>query len=275
MGKRSKGKRSSRRTKGPTRPRTEAAYFRTKPNTSRIELTVDVSSGRVSAGTDCKVAYTEVSYSRENSAKGDKTVSRVFASDHEPTLDLDDSLGRFDFCVAIDTNTIDVDGRRRSVIGIVIGDREVFGTPYCIEVADLPIGMEERVGWTIALNHLCADGFLKPDDAVGVFVDAHLGDLEEINSGNQGLIPDHPLPAAWTLNYASADSGADLEANRLFRHADKVATQILNKLQAERYPLPEGPELGAIVGMKRVIRGLNAFDTWAELYAELGRKYVR
>lgn len=271
MSKKPSNQKSRRKSKTSTRPRTEAAYFRTAPDTSRIELAIDAKTGRVSPGMACEAAYTSVTYERENAAKGEKAVNRVFSRDGNVALDADAALRDFEVCVAIDTNTTVVDGRRRSVIGVVVTDWQVYGVPYCIEVADIPLGWEERVGWTLALNRLCVDGFLMRGQSTAILVDAHLGHLEAINRGKEAIIEDCLLPEGWVMSYASADAGAEFVANRLLRMADRTATLVMRLLRVGSVSLPDGPAPGALHGTIKVIHSRNSFQSWEELHTLFNR----
>lgn len=264
--------RKSKKKRIPTRPRTEAAYFRTGPDTTRIEVTVDRMTGRVTPGMKCETAYTAVTYERENTAKADKVVNRMFSLSGEPALDADGAFREFEVRVAIDTNTWETYGRRRSVVGIVIADNVGYGVPYCIEVADLPLGWEERAGWAMALGQLLQDGFLEFDKSTVIVVDAHLDQLDAINRRAQDIVEGLYLPPGWMMSYASADAGADFEANRLLRGADRAATQVLERLASTSTPLMAASSGGALAGPQRVISGANSFKSWGELHERVRAK---
>lgn len=266
------------RTKKPrarARARTEAAYFRTAPNTSRLEILFNPVTGQVSAGMDCETAFTAVTYEREN-AKQEKTVNKLFTPTGEPALDADAALDLFGVSVAIDTNTRLIRGRRRSVTGIVIADKIAWGVPFCMEAADLPVGEEERLGWGQALVHLLRHGFLKLKESTAIVVDAHLGALESINRREQELVDGLLIPKPWKLCYASADVGAEFRPNQLIRHADRASAAVLNYIQSVQTAMPRSVKEGAQIGEWRLIRGRNPFSSWAELHEQLlGRSQSR
>lgn len=268
MGK--KKKRKSKRPTVPSRLRTEAAYFRTVPNTTSIELVLDPQTGRVLPKTACEAAYTSVTYPRNNPARSDKVVNRVFSPTGEPMLDADSALQLFDFRVAIDTNTKNVGDQTRSVVGIVVGDHVRYGVPYCIELADVVKGTEERVGWKLAIEHLIDDGFLDIGVSTIVVVDAHLGEIEQINKREQPILGDVFLPTGWTMSYASADVGSEYAVNRMLMLADRTATDVMKHLAATGISLCSGPVRPALHGQPRKIYSKrNRFSSWDELRAAM------
>lgn len=241
------------------------------PNTSKIELSLDLSMGRVSPKMECETAYTEVTYERDNPQKREKTVSRVFSSESSVAMCADQALIEQGKVVAIDTNTLDVQGRRRSVIGIVLWTASgSYGSPYCIELGDLRRDLEERIGWLVALNQLAEDGFIHPGERTALVVDASLGDLAAINRREQGLVGDKMLAKGWTMNYASADAGGDLLSTRLIKAADSAATRLMRALRDLGSPIPPAPAPGTLWGPQNVLMFSNSFRSWAELEALKG-----
>jgi len=264
MTKKARNKRGNRK---PSRPREEVVYFLTAPNTRRIELFFDPVAGRIAPGMDCVSAHTEISYARENPSKPRKVVARVFGA--EPHMEIAAAVEDFSFLVAIDTNSVEVEGRTRSVTGIAISDNRAYGVPYCIETAELPPEKRERIGWHLAIQELLSDGLLRECDRTLVLVDAHLSELSAISNRSQEIIPGHLLPEAWSMGYASADTGGDFRGNALLQLADKSATQVMRKLSETATPMLEGPHGGALHGPLRKVSGKNSFTSWEALYASV------
>lgn len=271
MSKKENGQKRRKNKATRKKPLTEYAYFRTLPNTSRIDLTINPMNGMATLNGGAKSAYSEVSRERDNPYKPEKSVNRVFSVDDQLAIDVAAAMKQFEISVAIDTNTKMVDGKRRSVAGIAVSDGEVWGTPYCIELVDAPVGKEERTGWIEVLNQLCQDGFLRPGQPTAVIVDAHLGDLEAINLREQALLGDMMLPQPWVINYASADTGAQFEPNRLIRLADRAAKKVIDHLFTRESALPQetSPSYGG--AKRRIILFSNSFYSWKELRSRFQR----
>ncbi|MGY0635133.1 hypothetical protein [Luteimonas sp. A478] len=248
--------------------RTEQVLFRTAPGTSNITITLDPTTGRIASEVACEFSYAEVTYDRENPKKSPKVVARIFGDEQKGLLDVDQALLELGKTVAIDTNTINFEGRRRSVVGIVLYGRSgVYASPYCIELADLRDEFEERIGWMVALNQLAVDGFIRPGEPVGLVVDANLGDLVAINRREQGLMGNQMLADGWTMSYASADAGGTLLSTELIKAADRASSLLTRLLVETDSPMPDAPPEGALWGTQKVMMFKNSFKSWAELDA--------
>ena len=99
------------------KPRTEAIYATTvRDDMTHIIVHIDQQTGEISFGDEMTNIYSEVGYER---AKGPKVLNRIpqnhasLSFDKEPAL-----LRNFDFLVAVDTNTTQIEGKNVSVTGI-------------------------------------------------------------------------------------------------------------------------------------------------------------
>lgn len=97
------------------------------------------------------------------------------------------------------------------------------------------VGNPERAA---LLTLICDTAFASGAKRRAVVNDSDLGLHEAINQRTEPLYLDTPMPAAFTLLYASADAGKEV-LNRTLRFCDRQARQILNTFFAGGLPNPE------------------------------------
>jgi hypothetical protein len=218
----------------------ERVYFRTGDAVSEVEILLDEDLGGASMD-DAVLAWTERSYKRR---KGDKIVSRILSGGMGARYSPDDALwANYDYLIAIDTNYREVHGRVCAVSGVIGCYRVFVGGPDgalkpaatgrylpALGFAD-PQFSPEKLGWEIALDQLADAGALRRYSRLAVIVDAHLSELEQLNSRETALREDKRLPHGVTLVYASSDTGGDDLPNSLIRRADRYAAKWLRELE--------------------------------------------
>jgi hypothetical protein len=226
--------------------RSEAIYGTTaSAETTEIAVTYDHSTGRVSFGADMVNVYSEVTYERR---KGPKTLSRVPQTEREISFSGGDALKRnFDFVVAVDTNTREIQGKRVSVTGVVTAKHMIvpgprgltdywkFDVPFCIEFVGVKT-KPENLGWVATLEQLYLKAHIATTTRIGMIVDSDLGNIPAYNSRKTEVVPGTLLPENVQLVYASSDAGKENIVNKILAIADSVSSQSLAAVQSGAAP---------------------------------------
>ncbi|MEQ1896776.1 MAG: hypothetical protein ABL971_05235 [Vicinamibacterales bacterium] len=147
------------------------------------------------------------------------------------------ALSRFDSIVGVDTNSHWV-GPERVCITVVcrLDAPDLAANPWTARVEPLwglefrdPTADAERVGWRHALATGPTFGLFRHDRATLMTVDAHLGQLADINERRRPIVDDYYLPQHVSLAYASSDKPQDSPLNGLMARCDKLASAILQQ----------------------------------------------
>ena len=149
------------------------------------------------------------------------------------------ALGRYDYILAIDTNTKEINGEKISVGCIVRCKLDLSKLPEfhasvwpdaCVEVRNTRVP-PEQLFWEVVLRGVEGNASYNEMGSVGVIVDSELGRLEDINTRSKPIRSDFFLPQKCQLVYASADKGTEWLGYHLIKLCDKVASFVLQKLE--------------------------------------------
>ena len=170
--------------------------------------------------------------------KGPKTLNRVVVDPNNIVVDQNKSLLRYKHVFAIDTNTSVVNGVRTSVTVAAYITNIKLGKPRwnaqlvqqnAFEFQN-PTESSEKIGWC-EFSALVARGGL--DGPIAFIVDAHMGELKEINDRRHAICRGYFLPTGIEMIYASADAGGvEFIANSALAHCDKIGN-LLMRLSAQ------------------------------------------
>jgi len=250
------------------KPRAESVYATTVGEVSEIKISYDPDTDTISFGSAVTNTYNETSYKRK---KGDKVLNRTKIEGPNLGFNPSGALKDYDRVVAIDTNTVQTKDRVLSVTGIVNAkwvrtngkqDQVRFGTPFCLEFRDLS-EPKEKIGWMMALHQLTINGYFEDCKRVAVIVDAFLGDISKINSRDIPIFSSYYLPDAFTLIYASADTGQEHLANKLIRSADKAADMLVKFFESGQAQPTEKVVSDSLFKGFRVVRSVHGDCSWS------------
>ncbi|TBV76181.1 hypothetical protein [Pseudoxanthomonas winnipegensis] len=205
--------------------REEWVYFTTS-ETSKIELTVDPITGRVSSP-QSKDQYYESRRSYERASGKDKIVSQAAI----PFVDHDFEafrLAGFHYLLAVDTNTRLTSAGQLSVMHaqvVALSQLNSASMPIC-SYAFLDASDPEGFGWFLVLTRHFRPGRQK----VAMVVDSKLENIKKFNLRQLPYFSGCLLPSGVTMNYASADK-RDGDLNRLIRLVDQNSNLVLDHLQ--------------------------------------------
>jgi hypothetical protein len=183
--------------------------------------------------------------------KGPKILTQFDADPENILLDVHHVLTRFDYIFAVDTNTKTIAGDLVCVCAfVVLTEVVVDGQRWSVKPISQdrfefrePSAPPERIGWHRLLESIAVSDL---EGTIAIFVDSELGALDALNRREQELVPGRLLPPNVSLFYASTDAGrSDLVGNRVLGECDKLANEILRKLEAgEAPPKPLVPARG-------------------------------
>lgn len=155
----------------------------------------------------------------------------------------------YDVLLAVDTNSVEIDGVAVSVtfaLQLALqrdgdGVQASGFNPSCWEfngVTDHP----ENYAWREAIRALQASEGYSADAKVGVIVDSDLGNLGSFNDRQMPIHDDFFLPQNITLVYASAEVGTtEYAANGIMKYCDSQASKVLGLRRTHRCDaLPAG-----------------------------------
>jgi hypothetical protein len=163
-------------------------------------------------------------------------------------------LEQFDAVFAVDTNTREIGGIRRSVTAVAAtsielvrsGDgrvaqailqQSVFAYAVISVEGCSPTLNPERLGWKLALEGLIPRyaGY-RDGKRYALVVDSELGRLPLFNARQEPLVESFFLPGNFTMVYASTDAAMDLHLNKMIDMADKESSLQLEVLAAGKEP---------------------------------------
>jgi hypothetical protein len=225
--------------------RNESVYGRGKQKVSSLNVTVHPSGEVTINEIDPSTIRRQITTARAN-GKDDKVRFSAPADHFGLELgDVDHLKTKFDYMLAVDTNTISdsngpirFEGYMVSACTVVIiaeplqsWDGEVFIQPLTSYVIldSGPNTNAELLGWHLALTRHTNTPFLHTQ-RVGMVVDSELDKHIDINARRVPYYADHLLPGNTALVYASSDS-LDTFANHMLRYCDKVSEQLLEQFK--------------------------------------------
>jgi len=171
-------------------------------------------------------------------AKGPKVLTRLGSDPARIQLDPNRGLFRFAFVFAVDTNTINIDGKLVSMtVPCLIRDIEIAGERWNAKIVPQDIfefheavASPERIGWIHTINNIVSH----PDvvQPIAVVVDCDLGHLTRFNSRTEPILGDYYLPAGVQFIYGCGDRGTEeYIANAAIADCDRVASMLLSKVK--------------------------------------------
>lgn len=180
-------------------------------------------------------AAVEWSYARP---KGRKVLFRAPVDASAPTINPHAHLLSYAAVIAVDTNSRRIDGEDVSVTAVTqaIFAKDAESTvmtsrPLCaVELRGLKAAAE-KVGWHVAIDYLLQAPGVSEETQIALVVDAHLGEIDGINTRSQGIVEGRMLPPPFTLVYAS-DAAADSVMNDLIRDCHKDANNVLRLIES-------------------------------------------
>jgi hypothetical protein len=192
------------------------------------------------SGHPAEPAHIEVGKAYLRPAKGLKVLTRAIADPAGIQLDLNQLIRQYKFLVAVDTNTVEINGIRVSMaVNILIRHIVIDGIRWSAEVVQQDafefhdaIAAPERIGWCETIQRLAP--YVQVHESVGLIVDSELGALRSINSRKQSVLGDFFLPENFTLLYGCGDRGTvEFIANASVAQCDKTASRLLERLQVD------------------------------------------
>lgn len=225
----------------PEIPRDDWVYGYASEKTSHLTIHFAPSGSISIPELDPASIRRQITHARVN--KDDKVLFSAPADDFGLTLSPTEHLKtKFDFVLAVDTNTIrDGSGPVRfngftasACTVVAINEplqewgKELQLQPLASYLI-LDAGDEakaEPLGWHLALTRHCDTPFLR-SKRLGMIVDSELGKHIDINARALPYYANHLLPSNTLLVYASSDR-AEMFANKMLKCCDNFAGQLLN-----------------------------------------------
>ncbi|MDR6913706.1 hypothetical protein J2X66_000553 [Pseudomonas sp. 3296] len=229
-----------RRRKGQvTIPRDHYVYGHTLGNVKSLTVEMDPVTQQLSIREiDPSSIRRQITYVRQN--KDDKVLYSAPADDFSMSLDhVAELKARFDYLMAVDTNTLDEihQGYRVSACCIYVVKDHLSSlnaeSPYGHHATFLILNADhqaksEPIGWHLAITQSIHP--LIRDERIGVIVDSELGMHLDINAGKEPYYTTSYLPPKMKFLYASSDSSATF-ANAMIRLCDAGAKAVLNEFE--------------------------------------------
>ncbi len=167
-------------------------------------------------------------------AQKPKVITRVATDPKDPHIDLLHALSHYDLVFAVDTNT--PRDMPISITAVICGKYVNTIKPAlryfplgCFEFRGVNCP-PERLGWaTVMQTHLGSTAYQRGQKCCFI-VDAHLGELDDINSRIQPVIGDFFLPPNFSLDYAT-DASADNIQNMLIKLADHHSRKLIKLIR--------------------------------------------
>jgi hypothetical protein len=180
----------------------------------------------------------QITYVRQN--KDDKVLYSAPADDFSMSLDhVAELKARFDYLMAVDTNTLDEihQGYRVSACCIYVVQDHLSSlnaeSRYNHHATFLILNIDhqaksEPIGWHLAITQSIHP--LLQHSRIGMIVDSELGKHIDINAGREPYYANNRLPPSLKFLYASSDSPATF-ANAMIRSCDAGAKAVLNEFK--------------------------------------------
>ena len=235
-----KGKKGKRQKDGEiTIPREEWVYGHAAEKVSSLTLEIDPATGKLNIlESDPSTIRRQITHKRKS--KDDKVLYSAPADDFSLSLtDFEEVQQRFDYLMAVDTNSLDTlhKGYKVSACCIYVAKEHLksIGTDLLFEHhatflilnPDLD-AKNEPVGWHLAISQSIAPWFLQSCQ-IGMIVDSELGKHIAINAGKEPYYSDHYLPTTLRFIYASDRSAT--YANSMIRQCHASANMLLKHFE--------------------------------------------
>ncbi|PBP96433.1 hypothetical protein [Pseudomonas congelans] len=217
-------------------PRNTYVYGHTLENVSSLTVELDpITQNLTIKEVDPSSIRRQITHKREG--KDDKVLYSAPANDFSLSLtDFGELKTRFDYLMAVDTNTLNEihKGYRVSACSIYVV-RESLGfvgreiryehwASYIILNTDHS-AKSEPIGWHLTIGLNISPAFLATS-RIGIIVDSELGKHLDINAGREPYYAGHLLPSSVKLLYASSDKSATF-ANGMIKCCDTAASMVL------------------------------------------------
>lgn len=236
-----KDKGKGKRHKGQEKlPRDEWIYGHATKEVSSLTFQMDPITGQLNIlEIDPSTIRRQITHKREG--KDDKVLYSAPANDFSLLAgDFQDLQTRFDYLMAVDTNTLkDIHGGYRvSACSIYVVKENLRSIrsdlPFAHHASFLILNTDheaksEPIGWHLAITQSLVPQFLA-SNRIGMIVDSELGKHLDINAGKEPYYGAYLLPPLLKFLYASSDKSANF-ANEMIRYCDNAATQILSKFR--------------------------------------------
>lgn len=217
------------------KPRQEVVEFYTNSFNGNIELQYNFLDETLAIkNADVYNAKMETTYIKDSGKE--KRTNSTPINPHKLTFNSHDALhNNYDLLVAIDTNTINIDGQRVSVTmsyflekPLKYYDKQIPFLPgACYLFVDVEENINaEKLGWhTIISNNINLN--IARNFKIGLIVDCDLGLHSSINNRDHPYFEDSYLPSNMNLIYASSDSTTDSLQNKMISFCDKFANKVI------------------------------------------------
>lgn len=231
--------------------------------TKRVDLTITIdlpqghNADRLSIGVDGSIRMFDklgqemlpeniqraVHYERE---KGPKYQSFATAKNQTTTIGGLEDLARFESLIALDTNTVEINGVRVSAAFFIVcrlspeplGFRveSLDGQGHLYEFHNVPLGSNPEMLAILKVAHDIERGRRMPRQSKIAFVnDSDMVRHFAISALEQPIYGSQYLPEGFELRYASADTGQEL-INKLVRFCDTQSKEHLARLKYGKTP---------------------------------------
>ncbi|MEN5218696.1 hypothetical protein ABE484_22805 [Pseudomonas pudica] len=241
-----------------TIPREEWVYGHATEKVSSLTLQKDSVTGKINIfEIDPSTIRRQITHKRE--AKDDKVLYSAPADDFSLSLtNFEEMRQRFDYLMAVDTNTLDMvyKGYKVSACCIyVVKDHLesiVTDLPFQHHATFLILNpnheeKNEPIGWHLAISQSIAPWFLQ-SCRIGMIVDSELGKHIDINAGVEPYYGSYHLPQKLRFIYASDRSAT--YANSMIKQCHSSAKMVLEHFEGvgidsvlQRNPLKLGDAL--------------------------------
>lgn len=217
------------------------------PDAVEIEMPQTVAFFRNGFALATDASSVAVSY--ERLSKSAKIITKVDSVAGKLAVCPNLALMDYDALIAVDTNTIMLNGVAVSITCVVQfflkedGNGVILysAAPHRFEfnnIQDKP----ENYAWREVVRQLLRSPDYTPQKKITVVVDSDLGSIDEYNSGVKPLFEDFFLPENIQLVYASSEIGTtEYAANGIMKFCDTEASAVLRFRQTQDFPpLPQG-----------------------------------
>lgn len=178
--------------------------------------------------------WLETSRPRNSTSTKKKVLNFVNHADGHPMVNPDAILRSYDFVFCVDTNYPKEDGPKSlclTLACLVHTDYKVFppiSGVYALSAFEFRqvTCPPERLGWKQSIETILRSEFYKTGMKLLLIVDAHLGDISDINQRKTAILDDFFLPEGFTLFYASADTGRAFAVSQIMKSCDKHAAEL-------------------------------------------------
>lgn len=150
-----------------------------------------------------------------------------------------ENLDRFDYVLAIDTNSKQINGNWTHVGAVceLVRNLSECQTKINFCVRDITLFVlktnhvkPENENWKNLIAYFRNDTGYRKEKRVGIVIDSDLGNLEKYNNKEKPIVGAFYLPDNFELIYASADAQNDSVINKAISYCDKQAAEYIKKL---------------------------------------------